>query len=663
MYICIAFFSILLPNEVVEEMNIAAEEIDPIDAEIMPLSDESVDDSIADPNFVPSDTEMCDDQQTAQQSDTYVEDISTEEDKQATTEESPKTAPIKRRKKQNPKYQKLTHEQKSDRNKRQHPMRPPCFGKCRNSCQEFTEEERQVIWLKYWNSDYTSRRKWLSKNVHLTNIKRRTVVLEAPNKARKKHGRLYFLPKQGKSLRVCRLFLLNTLGYTNDSVITELCLAMTTNPVCSTVKENRGGSSKKCDRELIKRHIESYNPCVSHYRRNNAPNIRYLPRDLTLKMMYEDFNEKHANVCKLEVYRQTLKSEHISFCMPKSDKCVDCEMLERGQEDARNSENNDDLVKLSDELRLHKEKAAKANAKYLEDSLSDFKETLRVYSMDLQKVILIPNMPSTKDSYFVSRLVAFNETFAALQKNGPKTSYCVVWHEAIGGRNGYNIVNAILKLFEQERDVQDFILWADNCSAQNKNWILFTALVATVNKENGPKNITIRYLTKGHTHMTADGVHGNIEKRISRLKNIYDYDDLKNAIRTSRKNIEVVDLDAFRKWDKKKRQPRKNNDSLKDLVLNSLVEVNFQRGSREMRYKTDFGDEYKKLDFLQKKINIENYMPDLVDIRGIKKEKKEKIIQVLVPLMPANRRLFWEGLPVNDEARDLIQNIDIEEDL
>lgn len=618
-----------MPNDEIQEVintTTVGKDLDLIAAEIMAFSDESIDDSIADPNFEPSDTEMGGNQMS-QQSYTDSGDISTEINIQTATEEPKRTAPIKRRKKQNPKYPKLTQDQKSDRDKRKHPMRPPCPGKCKNSCQTFTEEERHAIWLKYWSLDYTTRRKWLSKNVHLISIKRRTVVLADPNSARKKVGRLYFLPKQGQSLKVCRLFLLNTLGFTNDSVITELCLAMKSDPIiCSNVKENRGGSSKKCDRELIVRHIETYNPCVSHYRRHNAPNIRYLPRELTLKKMYEDFAEKHPNICKLEVYRQTLKSEHVSFFMPKSDKCVDCETFEKMIEDARNSENNDDLVKSSEELKLHKEKSAKALTKYEEDSVRDVEQTLRVFTMDLQKVILIPNMPSIKDSYFVSRLVVFNETFAPLQKKGPKTSYCVLWHEAIGGRNGFNIVDAILKLFEQERDAQDFILWADNCSAQNKNWILFTALIASVNKENGPKSITIRYLTKGHTHMTADGVHGNIEKRISRLRNIYDYNDLKNAIRTSRRNIEVVDLTAFRKWDKKKRQPRKNDDPLKDFLMNSLVEVNFQRGSREMRYKFDFDDEYKNLDFLQKKIIIENYTPDLVDVRGIKKEKKREDI-------------------------------------
>lgn len=82
-----------------------------------------------------------------------------------------------------------------------------------------------------------------------------------------------------------------------------------------------------------------------------------------------------------------------------------------------------------------------------------------------------------------------------------------------------------------------------------------------------------------------------------------------------------------------------------------------------MRYKVNFDDEYQNIDFLQKRIDIGNYMPDLVDTRGTKKDKKDKIIQVLVPLIPANRKSFWENLPINEEPKDLISNIDVEEDL
>jgi len=33
---------------------------------------------------------------------------------------------------------------------------------------------------------------------------------------------------------------------------------------------------------LVMDHIESLNPTISHYRREHAPNIRYLPSDVTI---------------------------------------------------------------------------------------------------------------------------------------------------------------------------------------------------------------------------------------------------------------------------------------------------------------------------------------------------------------------------------------------
>jgi len=40
---------------------------------------------------------------------------------------------------------------------------------------------------------------------------------------------------------------------------------------------------------------------------------------------------------------------------------------------------------------------------------------------------------------------------------------------------------------------------------------MYSALVTAVNQIDGPNKIKIIYLTKGHTHMSADGIHGNIE--------------------------------------------------------------------------------------------------------------------------------------------------------
>lgn len=89
----------------------------------------------------------------------------------------------------------------------------------------------------------------------------------------------------------------------------------------------------------------------------------------------------------------------------------------------------------------------------------------------------------------------------------------MLWHEAFSGHKAVAVVNAMMKLIAKERDVSEFIFWADNCTSQNQNCALFTSLVYEVNRSDGPDKIVIRYLTKGHNHMKADGIYENIEKK------------------------------------------------------------------------------------------------------------------------------------------------------
>jgi hypothetical protein len=51
---------------------------------------------------------------------------------------------------------------------------------------------------------------------------------------------------------------------------------------------------------MIKEHIESYHPAVSHYRREHAPRRKYLPPELTINDMHKDFTEKHSQVVSYE---------------------------------------------------------------------------------------------------------------------------------------------------------------------------------------------------------------------------------------------------------------------------------------------------------------------------------------------------------------------------
>ncbi|KAG5868534.1 hypothetical protein JTB14_029849 [Gonioctena quinquepunctata] len=120
----------------------------------------------------------------------------------------------------------------------------------------------------------------------------RTVQAQPGKGFAKSESRKFFFPKEDKSRCVCRKFFLNTLGYSNDSVITELCAAKKKSPLLAAERENRGTTGnykRKRERTIIMNHINKFKPCITHYRRHNAPNMRYLSRDLTVQSMFDDF--------------------------------------------------------------------------------------------------------------------------------------------------------------------------------------------------------------------------------------------------------------------------------------------------------------------------------------------------------------------------------------
>lgn len=78
----------------------------------------------------------------------------------------------------------------------------------------------------------------------------------------------------------------------------------------------------KIDREINKNHINSFNPCISHYRREHAPNRLYLPSDVTITMMHKQFNIKYPQFkVSFELYRTVVKDMNISFARLGHEEC------------------------------------------------------------------------------------------------------------------------------------------------------------------------------------------------------------------------------------------------------------------------------------------------------------------------------------------------------
>ncbi|KAG5862858.1 hypothetical protein JTB14_022942 [Gonioctena quinquepunctata] len=232
-----------------------------------------IDDSIADPDFDPETNNNCNNRLQSLDSslDSVEETINDLPQMDNPVNETASTStnlqpPIKRRQKENRKYKRLTKNEKVARDKEKHPMNPSCSEKCNKKCgSTFSEEERFRIWEEYWLLDYSSRRKWLAKNVRKVPVMRRTVQAQPGKGFAKSESRKFFFPKEDKSRCVCRKFFLNTLGYSNDSVITELCAAMKKSPLMAAVRENRGTTGnykRKRERTIIMNHINKFKPCI-----------------------------------------------------------------------------------------------------------------------------------------------------------------------------------------------------------------------------------------------------------------------------------------------------------------------------------------------------------------------------------------------------------------
>lgn len=130
---------------------------------------------------------------------------------------------------------------------------------------------------------------------------------------------------------------------------------------------------------------------------------------------------------------------------------------------------------------------------------------------------MLPRCDTFKEVIFVPRLIAFNESFIPGGKRATVPPVAVLWHEAIAGRSKRDITSAFYKYFLQIRDTEQVTLWADNCSAQNKNWCIFSFFVYLVNfNEVALKQLNLKFFESGHTFMAADSFHHAVEKSLKK---------------------------------------------------------------------------------------------------------------------------------------------------
>ncbi|XDV25699.1 hypothetical protein PO909_029572, partial [Leuciscus waleckii] len=527
----------------------------------------------------------------------------------------------------------------------------PCGPQCRTKCiRKITEGQRMEIFGAYGKLTYPEKKHFIFRMISQQQTQRYTTG--GPTQ-RKRSYQYHLNDNLGQRQEVCKTMFLSTLGYhpKNDRLIVTV-FGSATSSTLAPPQDRRGRHtpSNKVDMTPIFEHIESFHPSISHYRREHAPNRRYLPSDINIRSMFNDYRQRFQK-CSYETYRKAVKELNISFTKLGEEECEHCLQHEIHLNTEHQADGNSQCHSCL-QWEEHKRRAEIGSQHYRLDAEREEVDDQVIRSVDLQKVIMLPRMPGVKSAVFTRRITAFHETFACVGKKSPfkKNTVSVIWHEGIAGRTAAEVASAYVIALHQERDVRHVTYWVDNCS-KNKNWVLLTTLVKLVNnKTNNIQDITLKYFETGHTFMSADSFHHGVEKAMRKQPGgfVLDFQDFKDVIASSNSgkvNVMELQCNNILAWSNGRSVTKvKNVPNLPRMTV-----IQMRRGSRCMFYKLSHDEEeFTRCDFLMKKVTLEYPGQLRPGDKGVEREKKMDIISKLCPMMPPNRRHFWENLAEED---------------
>ncbi|KAG5858346.1 hypothetical protein JTB14_029657 [Gonioctena quinquepunctata] len=544
-----------------------------------------------------------------------------------------------------------------------HKVKPPCSNSCRLKCsKKINFQRQQEINDHFWRLNELAQRTLVKSWIKKVSKKRNTTGKES---SRRQHSFKYILKQEnGIENFVCKTFLLSTLGYdnNNDRIIKSVRDSEFSSLTPKRDMRGKHPKIRKIDRNIIVEHIKSFRPTISHYRREHAPNRLYLPSDISVKKMYELFKVNHPNFkVSYELYRKEVCSMNISFTKLGNEECFDCEKFDLH---SKSSEHTKDQLSIDCEKcnvwSKHRERYEWARQEYRKDGETNVTGTEKLtVAADLQKVIMLPRADMFKEVIFTPRIIAFNESFVPVGKFTKSVKpLAVIWHECVSGRKKEDLISTFHAFLSKNRDIRNIIIWLDNCAAQNKNWALFSYFVYAVNSnELNVELLTIKYFQAGHTFMSADSFHHQVELSLKRNPKVFDFNDFKNAVQQSNSSkVDVIDMkiENFFEWQDLSSKYKLQRISPKPY-LHDMVFVQFQRNKKSLWYKNKFSDEPLELNFLTAKYYSKSNIPKAAQRnrnRGISAERKNNLISKLRPIIPANRLAFWEELQVSEEMCD-----------
>ena len=153
--------------------------------------------------------------------------------------------------------------------------------------------------------------------------------------------------------------------------------------------------------------------------------------------------------------------------------------------------------------------------------------------------------------------------------------------------------------------------------------------------------------------MSADNFHRSVEKEMKAMDKVYDFDDFVKCV-ANVGDVVKMNYEDFYKFENGLSQSKASKES--QPYLKHVYVAESRKDSMYLFYKRHGEDEFRETDFLKRNMKRSiQVMPERQQQEhGITCIKKNAILDNLTSLMPINRQPFFENLPVNDNAVDLM---------
>ena len=471
-------------------------------------------------------------------------------------------------------------------------MKKACGHKCRYKCSStFCNTEREKLFHSFWQlGDINKQRQFLLKHTVRKNKKIKSV-----HASRRNMSITWFLPSQNelnRDIRVCKTFFLKTLGI-SDKMVTTAYKKLNDIGICEDDKRgkysNRPNKTSEVQKMHVRQHIRSFETVESHYCRRDSKKL-YLPQDLSLSKMYRLYKEHCSNIgvtlVSQYIYNDVFNSEfNLAFHSPIKDKCDLCVSFANAsaEEKEKMTEIYENHIKNKELARKHKE--------HDKSQVKNTNSETVVCCFDLEEVLLTPHSFESC-LFYKRRLNSFDFTIYDM---GTSDGHCYLWNEAISSRGACEIASCLFSFIQDMsgKGKKDFIMYSDNCCAQNKNKYFLTMLWYCLQKFN-LRSITQKYLEKGHTQNEGDSIHAAIESA-SRKISIFTTSQWAATIRAARHSkpyvvheLNITDFFDFKELAQNLKNFEVNTDNEK-VYWNSIKTITLKSTApNQFEYQTDY---------------------------------------------------------------------------